>query len=48
MLSHIDVMRDPRATSNMVSQEIWDQLEPDPEVLELEAERKRLKGGKYH
>lgn len=48
MLSHIDVMRDPRATSNMVPKEIWDRLELDPEVLELEEKRKRLKGGKFH
>lgn len=32
----------------MVPKEIWDQLEPDPEALELEEERKRLKGGKFH
>lgn len=42
------VMRDPRATSNIVPQEFWDQLKPDPEVLELEEKRKRLKGGKHH
>ena len=47
MLSHIDVMRDPRATSNMAPQEIWDQVEPDPEILELEEERKTLKAGKH-
>lgn len=35
MLSHIDVMRGPRATSNVIPKEILDQLEPDPEVLEL-------------
>lgn len=47
MLSYIDVMRDPRATSDMVPQEIWDQLEPDPDVVELEKERVRLKAGRY-
>ena len=47
MLSHIDVMRDPRATSNMVPQEIWDQVEPDPEILELEEERTTFKAGRH-
>ncbi|KAL8745629.1 MAG: hypothetical protein Q9190_002260 [Brigantiaea leucoxantha] len=48
MLSHVHVMRDPRASSDTVPKEIWDQLEPDPEVLELEEQRKRLKGDRYH
>ncbi len=36
MLSHINVMRDPRATKDMVLDEIWDSLEPDPEIVALE------------
>ena len=43
MLSHINVMRDPRATKDMVPDEIWDSLEPDPEIVALEQERERLK-----
>ncbi|KAF9269965.1 hypothetical protein L218DRAFT_4953 [Marasmius fiardii PR-910] len=47
MLTHIDVMRDLRATKDMVPDEIWDQLEPDPEIVELEQQRERLKAGRY-
>ncbi|OQV09690.1 hypothetical protein CLAIMM_13783 [Cladophialophora immunda] len=34
--------------TNMVPQEIWDQLRPHPNVLELEKKRVRLKVGKYY
>nr|ODN82566.1 hypothetical protein L203_05375 [Cryptococcus depauperatus CBS 7841] len=47
MLSHIDVSRDPLASMDMVPDEIWAQLGPDPAVEELEQERERLKGGRY-
>ncbi|WVN88141.1 uncharacterized protein L203_103342 [Cryptococcus depauperatus CBS 7841] len=46
MLSHIDVSRDPLASMDMVPDEIWAQLGPDPAVEELEQERERLKGGR--
>ncbi|KAH9174385.1 hypothetical protein EDB89DRAFT_568429 [Lactarius sanguifluus] len=39
--------RDPRATSDMVPDEVWASLPPDPEVVELEQQRAALKGGKY-
>lgn len=48
MLTHIDIMRDPNATSNMMPPDDWEKLELDPEVLELEAERDALKpAGRY-
>ncbi|WVO16389.1 hypothetical protein L204_104064 [Cryptococcus depauperatus] len=46
MLSHIDVSRDPLASMDMVPDEIWAQLGPDPAAEELEQERERLKGGR--
>ncbi|KAI0436703.1 FluG domain-containing protein [Xylaria telfairii] len=47
MLSHIGHMRDPRASKDMVPDEIWEKMPPDPEIVALEAERTRLKGGHY-
>lgn len=47
MLSHVGHMRDPRASSDMVPDEVWASLPPDPEVVELERRRTALKGGKY-
>ncbi|KAH8981401.1 hypothetical protein EDB92DRAFT_1970196 [Lactarius akahatsu] len=47
MLSHVGHTRDPRATSNMVPDEVWAQLPPDPEIIELERQRAALKGGEY-
>ncbi|KAK3940940.1 FluG domain-containing protein [Diplogelasinospora grovesii] len=47
MVSHIGLMRDPRASKDMVPDEVWDDLEPDPEIVALEAEREQLKGGRY-
>jgi hypothetical protein len=47
MLSHIGLTRDPRASKDMVPDEVWDFLEPDPEIVALEAERELLKGGRY-
>jgi len=31
----------------MVPDEVWQSLEPDPEILELEAQRDKLKNGRY-
>ncbi|KAK3933883.1 FluG domain-containing protein [Diplogelasinospora grovesii] len=47
MLSHIGLMRDPRARKDMVPDEVWAEMPPDPEILALEAERAELKGGQY-
>ncbi|KAB5526432.1 hypothetical protein GE09DRAFT_1151480 [Coniochaeta sp. 2T2.1] len=47
MLSHIGLMRDPRARKDMVPDEVWARMPPDPEILALEAERAQLKGGQY-
>ncbi|KAK3379568.1 hypothetical protein B0T24DRAFT_655313 [Lasiosphaeria ovina] len=47
MLSYIGLIRDPRARKDMVPDEAWAELPPDPEILALEAERAQLKGGQY-
>jgi uncharacterized protein DUF3435 len=47
MLSHIGLMRDPRASKNMVPDEVWENMPPDPEIVQLETERAELKNGKH-
>ncbi len=47
MLSHIGLMRDPRASKDMVPDEVWELMPPDPEIEALKEERARLKGGRY-
>ncbi|PIL29042.1 hypothetical protein GSI_09090 [Ganoderma sinense ZZ0214-1] len=47
MLSHISLMRDPRARKNMVPAELWDQLPADPTIEALKREKARLKNGRY-
>lgn len=47
MLSHIGLMQDPRASKDMVPEEVWMEMPPDPEIGALEAERAQLKGGRY-
>ncbi|KAK3692968.1 hypothetical protein B0T22DRAFT_495937 [Podospora appendiculata] len=47
MLSHISLMRDPRARKDMVPEKVWADMPPDPEILALEEERALLKGGQY-
>lgn len=47
MLSHIGLMRDPRASEDMVPDEVWEKMPPNPEIIELEAERAQLKDGQY-
>jgi hypothetical protein len=47
MLSHIGLMRDPRASKDMVPEEVWEMMPPDPEIEALKAERVQLKGGQY-
>lgn len=47
MLSHLGLTRDPRASKDMVPDEIWENMPPDPEIVALEAERAYLKGGRF-
>ncbi|KAK4249237.1 hypothetical protein C7999DRAFT_39654 [Corynascus novoguineensis] len=47
MLTHISVMRDPRASRDIAPDEVWRKMPPDPEIVELEQRRERLKGGQY-
>ncbi|KAH7124543.1 FluG domain-containing protein [Dactylonectria macrodidyma] len=47
MFAYVSLTRDPRATADMVPPEVWDNVEPDPEIVELEEERARLKQGNY-
>ncbi|RYP34851.1 hypothetical protein DL767_004076 [Monosporascus sp. MG133] len=47
MLTYISVTRDPRAGRDIVPNEIWQNMPPDPEIVELEQRRERLKGGRY-
>ena len=47
MLSHIGLLHDPRASKDMVPDEIWEIMLPDPEIAALETERVYLKGGRY-
>ncbi len=43
MLTHISVIRDPRAGRDMVPDEVWRDLPHDPEIVELEQRRESLK-----
>lgn len=45
--AHGGLTRDPRVTRRMVPDEVWEKMEPDPEILALETRRQQLKGGKY-
>ncbi|KAI3339677.1 FluG domain-containing protein [Ustulina deusta] len=47
LFAHVSLTRDPRATADMVPEEVWANLAPDPEIVELEEERARLKQGRY-
>lgn len=47
MLSHVGHTRDPRASSDMVPDEVWELLPEDPEIKELERKRAGLKGDKF-
>lgn len=45
--THISIMRDPRASYDMVPDEVWSALPPDPEIAVLEAQRGELKKGRF-
>ena len=47
LFAHMSLTRDPDAGRDMVPDEVWQSLEPDPEILELEAQRDKLKNGRY-
>jgi hypothetical protein len=47
VFAHVSLTRDPRATRDMVPDEVWADLPPDPEIVELEEERETLKQGQY-
>ncbi|KAK1657061.1 FluG domain-containing protein [Colletotrichum godetiae] len=47
VFAHVSLTRDPRATRDMVPKDVWENLSPDPEILELEEQRRKLKCGYY-
>jgi hypothetical protein len=47
LFAHVSLTRDPRATADMVPDEVWANLAPDPEIVELEEQRAQLRQGKY-
>ncbi|PCD25770.1 hypothetical protein AU210_012206 [Fusarium oxysporum f. sp. radicis-cucumerinum] len=47
LFAHVSLTRDPRATADMVPEEVWASLPPDPEIVKLEEERAELKEGNY-
>lgn len=47
LFTHISLTRDPRASRDMVPEEVWRDLPPDPEIVQLEKQRADLKGGLY-
>ncbi len=47
ILSHIGLMRDPRTSKDIVPDEVWEIIPPDPKIEALKKERVRLKGGQY-
>ncbi|KAL8400415.1 hypothetical protein RB594_000708 [Gaeumannomyces avenae] len=47
LFAHVSITRDPRAKRDMVPAEVWANLLPDPEIVELERQRDALKGGQY-
>ena len=47
LFAHVSLTRDPRATADIVPDEVWANLAPDPEITELKKQRAQLKQGKY-
>ncbi|ORY68698.1 FluG domain-containing protein [Pseudomassariella vexata] len=47
LFAHVSLTRDPRAKKDMVPDEVWANLEPDPDIVTLETEREKLKSGQY-
>ncbi|KAM6516642.1 hypothetical protein FALCPG4_014820 [Fusarium falciforme] len=47
LFAHVSLTRDPRAAADMVPEDVWASLPPDPEIVELEQQRAELKQGNY-
>ena len=47
MLTRINLTRDPRAKRDMVPDEIWRDMPPDPEIVKLESRRAYLKNSRH-
>ncbi|KAI1753504.1 hypothetical protein F4782DRAFT_545714 [Xylaria castorea] len=47
LFTRIGMSRDPRAKRNMVPDEVWNSIPPDPEIIALEKQRHELKNGEY-
>ena len=47
LFAHVSLTQDPRATRDMVPDFVWANLQPDPEIAELEERRTELKQGQY-
>ncbi|EEY22890.1 conserved hypothetical protein [Verticillium alfalfae VaMs.102] len=47
LFAHVSLARDPRAKRDMVPAEVWANLPPDPEIVELQQERTALKQWSY-
>ena len=47
LFAHVSLTRDPRAKRDMVPEQVWANLPPDPEIVELEKRRASLKQGRY-
>lgn len=47
LFTYISITRDPRASYDIVPEEVWNALPPDPDIARLEAQRARLKNGQY-
>jgi len=45
--SHMGLMSDTRASSNMVPDEVWQEMPSDPEIEDLERRRAELKGSQF-
>src|SRR5262245_29202791 len=45
--SHMSLMSDPRASSDMVPDEVWQGILPDPEIEDLKRQRTELKGTQF-
>jgi len=46
-LTQVGIWHDPRATRDMVPDEVWEEITPDPEIAALEMKREQLKRGAY-
>jgi len=45
--SYMGLISDPRASSDMVPDEVWQKVPPNPEIQDLERRRAELKGGQF-